>query len=186
MKKKKTTSTKVLQKDKWLSLALESITKTGEGVPSVEALCKSLGVSRGSFYWHFKDRRDFLRCLSEYWANYSVEQVIEKLSSFRGSAEDRLLFIMKMVIPQNRGRHYLNMRFLSMTEPEVEKVLKEFDKKRLSFVKNIFHEMGFRNAELDARTEAFVYFMTGEHVFLKNKPMTMKKLKQLWDIFTVP
>lgn len=186
MRKNNKAPNEVLTKNQWLSLALESITKKGKGVPSVEALCKSIGVSRGSFYWHFKDRSDFLQCFSEYWANYSVEQVVEKLSSFRGSAEDRLFLIMKMVIPQKRGRHYLTMRSLAVTEPEVEKTLRTFDKKRLSFVKNLFHEIGFRDAELEARTEAFVYFMTGEHVFLKNKPVTMKKLKQWRDIFVTP
>jgi hypothetical protein len=116
----------------------------------------------------------------------SVEQVIEKVNKSQGSAKDSLLLIMKTVIQGKLGRHYLTMRYLATTEPEIEKILRGLDKQRLSFVKSLFYELGFCNAELEARVMAFVYFMTGEHVFLKNKPIPLRKLKLLLNIFTAP
>jgi len=186
MKNKNNKTTKVLSKSRWLSRALDLIAESGKGVPSLEDLCKQLGVSRGSFYWHFKNRQDFLRCIAEYWVEYSVAEVVEKLNSFQGKAEDRMLKIIEAVILQSRGRHYLTMRFLAVTEPEVEKVLRKLDKQRLSFVKTVFYELGFRKSELEARTEAFVYFMTGEHVFLKDKSVSVEKIKKWRDIFVKP
>lgn len=186
MKKKINKQNIRLSKQHWLSQALESIAKTGQGVPPIEKLCKQIGVSRGSFYWHFKNRQDFLQCLAQYWEDYSVKEVIEKLDNFQGTGKELLLQIMEAVIPPNRGRHYLTMRLLAVTEPEAEKVLRKLDKQRLSFIKSIFYELGFRNSELEARTEAFVYFMTGEHVFLKDKTALLSELKQWRDMFVKP
>ena len=50
-----------------LTRALEVLGKQGAGELTVESLARQLGVTKGSFYWHFKDRADFFRQLIEYW-----------------------------------------------------------------------------------------------------------------------
>ena len=56
-----------LSKEEWLARALEVLGKKGAGELTIESLARHLGVTKGSFYWHFRDRADFFRQLIEYW-----------------------------------------------------------------------------------------------------------------------
>ena len=48
----------------------------GIGSVAVEPLARRLGITRGSFYWHFKDRRALLEATLERWERESTEAVI--------------------------------------------------------------------------------------------------------------
>jgi AcrR family transcriptional regulator len=65
-----------LSRDEWLEQALEVTSRKPHGKLRIHELVKHLGVTRGSFYWHFKDREDFVRSLGEYWDRWSTDQVI--------------------------------------------------------------------------------------------------------------
>ena len=47
-------------KPQWLRAGLEALRKGGVGAVRVERLAEDVGVTKGSFYWHFRDRRDLL------------------------------------------------------------------------------------------------------------------------------
>ena len=59
-----------LTREEWLSKALEEIVSTEMGVTlGVRELCQRLDVSAGSFYWHFKDKADFVSNLVDGWGS---------------------------------------------------------------------------------------------------------------------
>ena len=47
-------------KKSWLDAALQALASGGIDQVRIESLAKKLGVTKGSFYWHFKDREQFL------------------------------------------------------------------------------------------------------------------------------
>jgi AcrR family transcriptional regulator len=55
----------------WLAKALELLAEEGGAKPHIETLCHELKVTRGSFYWHFRSRAEFVRALVDYWAGRS-------------------------------------------------------------------------------------------------------------------
>ena len=65
-----------LGQDDWLNAALESLNEKGIDAVKVLPLSHKLGVTRGSFYWHFKDREDLLRQMLEYWERELTDVVI--------------------------------------------------------------------------------------------------------------
>ena len=86
-----------LSKEEWLARALEVLGKKGAGELTVESLARQLGVTKGSFYWHFRDRADFFRQLIEYWDEHFTQTVIAKISGQGVPAEERLLELMRLV-----------------------------------------------------------------------------------------
>ena len=63
----------------------------------IDTLCKALGVTKGSFYWHFEDRDDFVRSVVEFWSKNFTDPVVEQISQRGGSAADRLKSLMQTV-----------------------------------------------------------------------------------------
>ena len=66
-------------KDDWTRAALEVIAVEGVGGVKVESLADRLGITKGSFYWHFTDRRDLIEGALELWYRLATADVIERL-----------------------------------------------------------------------------------------------------------
>ncbi|MFZ9012276.1 MAG: TetR/AcrR family transcriptional regulator, partial [Anaerohalosphaeraceae bacterium] len=86
-------SKKRFSKTTWLEKSLEILSKEGEKKLTVEHLVKEMGVTRGSFYWHFKSRADYIQCLSEYWAEEYSAKAMRLANSEKPDAKERLLFL---------------------------------------------------------------------------------------------
>ena len=61
-----------LSREDWLEESLRILAQEGDRPITVEVLCERLGVSRGSFYWHFKDTEDFHVAVIEHWEELST------------------------------------------------------------------------------------------------------------------
>jgi AcrR family transcriptional regulator len=59
--------TTVLARRDWIDAGLELLVGKGVDHVKITRLADALGVTRGSFYWHFKDRDDLLSALVEDW-----------------------------------------------------------------------------------------------------------------------
>ena len=60
--------------------ALEVLYSEGIGKVSIVRIARDLGVTSGSFYWHFKDRSDLLRSLLDFWVQSQTEAIIEEVN----------------------------------------------------------------------------------------------------------
>jgi len=81
-----------LQREDWLRAARLALLRGGIGAVRVEKLARSLRVTKGSFYWHFRDRNDLLESLLREWENEVVE-ILPRLG--RGTASQRLMALVR-------------------------------------------------------------------------------------------
>src|SRR5215204_6850233 len=65
----------------WVDLGLKTLAKSGFTALKAEPLAKAMGVSRGSFYWHFADIGAFHAAILKHWREVAAEQVIAGLES---------------------------------------------------------------------------------------------------------
>lgn len=143
-------------RDEFLDRSLDVLSEEGEAKLRIDRLVSRLGVTKGSFYWHFENRADFVRSLAKYWADTSTGAVIDDMDAQTGSAEDRLFGLMKRISRQDLVDHDLAMRTWAFHEPEIAPIVRKVDRMRLTFVRGLFQEMGFEGEELEARTRIFV------------------------------
>src|SRR3981189_1316395 len=69
-----------LGREIWLETARQALIQEGTAGVEINRLAKRLGVSRGGFYWFFKDRAQLLEKLLEYWVHTSTvlfERILE-------------------------------------------------------------------------------------------------------------
>ena len=180
-------SGKLSRKD-WLSRSLEVLSREGNAKLRIDTLTKSLGITKGSFYWHFKDRADFVKSLAEYWAKNSTNQVIDELNQVQGDASNRLFELMKYLFHKDFGKYDIAMRAWAAQEPVVARIVKKVDKQRFAFVRSLFAELGFKGQELEMRTRTFVVFHSLElGSFVRGtKKERLKLLKLRHAFFTRP
>lgn len=147
-------------KDRWLETALNVLAKEGGARLRIEGLAKSLGVTKGSFYHHFKNREDFVRALIEYWSREFTESIIASVNAHEGSASERLFSLNQHIEAEGLDRYDIAFRSWAAQDPLVADALREVDLKRFEFVRGVFEELGFRGADLDMRVRLFLVFVS--------------------------
>src|SRR3954452_24974213 len=69
-----------LSADDWEQAALDLIATQGVSAVAVESLAKQLGVTKGSFYWHFPTREALLKAAFDQWEKRSMDKFIEEIA----------------------------------------------------------------------------------------------------------
>ena len=160
-----------MNREEWLMAALEEVAKKGGAKLHIDRLVKSLGVTKGSLYWHFKDREDFVQSLLEFWAEYSNGQVFESVNQIGGDARYRLKSVMQIIFTKGLDKFELAMRAWAAEEPSIAIIVREVEVHRLAYARSLFAEMGFQGQDLEMRARLFVRYMEGEVVsFYKQSP----------------
>lgn len=148
-----------LTREEWLRRALDVVATKGNAKLRIHELVKHLGVTRGSFYWHFKDRDDFVRQLVDYYHSWSTDQVIVEVARVGGDASQRLKTVMRVVAENDLGRYEIAMTSWGVQEPFVAESFEVAIRRRIEFIRALFLELGFQGQELETRTFAFVGYM---------------------------
>lgn len=159
-----------LTREEWLARALELLARRGNAKLRVDAICNALGVTKGSFYWHFRDREDFQHNLVEYWRTNFTSRPIEALRTLKSDARDRLWSLMTALHEQGYPRYDVSVRAWAAQDPHLAELVRKVDDERLDFVRSLFAEMGFSGADLEMRTRLFVVYHSMEPGLFEKEP----------------
>lgn len=147
-----------LSQEEWLEEALKVLAAEGNRLLTVETLCNRLGVSRGSFYWHFKSKDEFLLAIIEFWEEKATTAIRDKLLSLSLSPQEKLLALIETIVSYKYSQFELPVRIWAMKEPKTKKVLQRIDRTRYETVRSLFEEMGYTGDELEMRTQSCVIY----------------------------
>ena len=173
-----------LSKTDWLKHGLEALRLYGLRGLNIEPLAEHIGVTKGSFYWHFKDRSDFCEKLVQYWEEELTAVAIDKIRALPGAADERLKALMELVINEELGRYDADVRAWSAFEDIAEKAVARVDKQRMGYVKSLFGEMGFSKKEAEIRSRVFYLYIVGEFMILSDTEERSKYLAEKHKFFT--
>ena len=158
-----------LNKDEWLERSLTQLAQN-KGNFNIEELVKQLGVTKGSFYWHFKSRNDFIHTLLDYWEISSTQSVFIEMEKYcNADAENRLLQLMRLLRNKAVCQHDIAMRNMATLNKEAAAKVLKVDEMRLHFVNGLFREIGFRGKDLEVRVHVFAVFHSLREGFLGKK-----------------
>jgi len=144
-----------LDSEAWVQAALAIVAEQGvEGV-RVEVLAKQLGVTKGSFYWHFRDRDALLEAVLETWRRQATLRIITRLDQSTQSAAGRLRQLLQLPfdgVRAERGAEIeLSLRLWSRRDARARATLAEVDQLRLSYIGGLLEDCGFSARDAKAR-----------------------------------
>jgi AcrR family transcriptional regulator len=163
-------STKRFNRADWLHQALEVLATQGPAKLNIQNLCQALGVSRGSFYWHFDNRQAFTLALLEMWHEEYSESATKFIEAGGGSGREKFNRLVLAIFEQRLTRFDLPIRSWAMQEPEIAELVRRTDRFRLNYVRKLFGEMGFQGRELDARARTALAALTMQENLMDDSP----------------
>ncbi|MEY4763678.1 MAG: hypothetical protein RI907_351 [Pseudomonadota bacterium] len=142
----------------WIDAALAHLVDHNIDAVRVDVLARKMGVTRGSFYWHFTDRDDLLKRVLQHWRTTTTEAVIAR---FQG--RDPVTVVRELLALPAHGRTAAQassveqaVREWARRDPTAREMLDEVDNRRLTYFAECFTALGHDAAE--ARLRAFMLY----------------------------
>jgi AcrR family transcriptional regulator len=139
----------------WAEAALQLIAEAGLGRLTVDALAARLGVTKGSFYWHFKSRSDLLAAALGRWEKRTTAEAIKGLDAI-ADARRRLELILDAASQPPRSRSLYAALAEAPEDPVVRSVLNRVASARIAYLEDCYRKLGLR-PELAKATAVFAY-----------------------------
>ncbi len=124
----------------WETAALAAVADHGLAAVAVEPLARRLGVTKGSFYWHFADRDALLIAALRRWEHDYTERVVAEVAAVAEPAE-RLRRLIGTVVGGGRGDR-IHLALASSDHPRVKEALARVTRRRLDYLAACYAELG--------------------------------------------
>lgn len=121
--------------------ALTVLAEGGVGAVAVEPLAHRLGVTRGSFYWHFADRNALLREALEWWELQGTDAVIARVAEL-AEPRERLRALFRIAITEDPTAGLEPALVAHADDPVVAPVLHRVTQRRVAFLADGYAELG--------------------------------------------
>jgi AcrR family transcriptional regulator len=147
----------------WTSAGLRALAAGGPEAVRIESLAKELGVTKGSFYWHFRDRQALLEALLDTWEETLVDEAIEVADRGGGDARSRLRRLFRLAGEREDILELeLSVRDWARREPVVAARVARVDDRRLNYLRPLFAEFCDDGADVEGRCLLVLTLLVGE------------------------
>jgi AcrR family transcriptional regulator len=143
----------------WLDLGLKTLARSGFTALKAEPLAKAMGVSRGSFYWHFKDIGAYHAAILKHWREVAAEQVIANLEA--SSQDDNPLLLLLRRTFSGKLALENAVRTWATLDPMARAAVQATDRRRLSYVQKLFERSGVSPGVARSRAQIFYWAFLG-------------------------
>jgi AcrR family transcriptional regulator len=159
----------------WIDFALKTLAREGFDALKADVLARKLGVSRGSFYWHFTDLSAFHARVIGHWKQVATEAIIADVERFQ-SGEERLDALVRLAFGDGAAVE-VRMRNWADSNAEAARALSDIDRRRQRYIEQLLVTAGI--ASPLARTRARLLYWTYLGAALSRTRLTGQRLNRM-------
>lgn len=150
-----------LSYDDWVDGALSLLAREGVGSIRIPRLCQELGVTKGSFYWHFDDIDQLTAAMADRWSAIQSEAVRELSALAAIPLEERIEKMAAMLVDHRHWTVETTVREWSRSNPKVAAAVRTLDQRVFETLRNTMLDLGFDENQAALRAGAMVYIGLG-------------------------
>jgi len=150
------------KEEDWIAAAREMLIEGGVAAVEVNRLASWLGVTRGGFYWRFKNRQDLLHHLLKDW-HQTNNKPLFRAAKPPGTPRERMARVIALWIDGNEFNAALDaaVRDWARIDSTVEKTVRNADDLRIKALSQIFLDAGQDAEEARVRGRVIYYHQVG-------------------------
>ena len=161
-----------LDRAAWIQAALEVLADEGVQGMRVEVLAKRLRVTKGSFYWHFKDRQDLLSGVLETWKAGRIQDIVKQTRLEPGRERAQIARLVD-IYSTSRSRKglliELAVREWARRDAEAAAIVEEVDAWRLRCARELFLACGLPQHEASTRSMLLYAYVFGASIMIYDR-----------------
>jgi AcrR family transcriptional regulator len=161
----------------WLDQGLKTLAKRGFTALKADPLAKAMGVSRGSFYWHFADIAAFHAAVLDHWREVAAERVIAGLEAF--TAGDNPLSVLVHRAFDGKPALEKAVRSWAAIDPKARAAVQAIDRRRLQYLEHMLRQSGLASDVACARAQILYWTYLG--FALSDQPLSSARRLAMID-----
>jgi AcrR family transcriptional regulator len=169
-----------LSAEDWAQAALTAIGEGGLAAVAVEPLAARLGATKGSFYWHFRNRQALIEAALAVWEREHTEQVIA-LTDAEPDPADRLRRLFTLVVGVSRQDRIETALLATADEPLVAPVVRRVTQRRIDHVASVFEQLGLSPEQARQRAVLAVSVYLGHVQIARAAPDALPPVGAPWQ-----
>lgn len=160
----------------WTLAAFHRLSEGGVDAVRIEPLAKDLGVSKGSFYWHFEDRQALLTEMLTFWREQGTQAIIEQIESETTGPRERIYALTHLVFGQQQGdRAEVALRAWAARDEQARQAVRAVDEARTSYVTSLLIAAGVPKEAATTRTAIVYRTLLGEFLLRRSGGEALSK-----------
>lgn len=172
-----------LDRRRFLDAAFEILGESGWQAVRINPLCARLGVTKGSFYWHFESREALLSAMLAAWESHGTEAIIATVEQAQASAAERLRLLLLTVFAgaPHSDRIEAAIRAWAAADPQAAAMVARVDARRVAYVRDLLQATGVTRAVATHRSAILYRTLIGEFTWRSHggAPLSAKALAEL-------
>ena len=136
-----------LRPAEWVNAGLKALAKSGFSALKAGTLANRLGISRGSFYWHFADVPAFHAAILQCWREIALENIIDEIE---GAAADPLEALVHRAFARDTGIERA-VRAWATADPRARAAVEKVDAERIGYLRKLLIAAGIPAGEAATR-----------------------------------
>lgn len=130
----------------WEQATLDLIAEQGVAAVAVEPLARRLGVTKGSFYWHFPTREALLQAALARWEQADVEGMLRQIDRVADPRE-RLVQLFRRTSGELKTHVIYSALLKALDHPVVQPVMQRLSQRRLNYLSVAYRALGMSRRE---------------------------------------
>ncbi|MCP4319352.1 MAG: TetR/AcrR family transcriptional regulator [Hyphomicrobiales bacterium] len=163
-------------REEWINLALEILISDGVGNVKVMNLAQKLNVSRSSFYWFFKSRRDLLDQLLHLWEHKNTASIVERAKRPAHSITEAVMNVFECWIDETVYDPRLDfaVREWARRSPDVRRLVDQADNERVEAISAMFRLHDYEKIDAFIRARVLYFMQVGYYALELREPMDLR------------
>jgi AcrR family transcriptional regulator len=163
-------------RDAWLATARKHLIQFGIAAVKVERLAKARRVTRGGFYWQFKNLDDLLSTLLADWEVNNSSALLWALRS-QGTPSERFARLVEVLIDEDEYSPAYDMavREWALTSKAARAAVRRVDDRRIDGIKQLMLDAGYEPDEASIRARVTYYHQVGYYAMREQEPKEVRR-----------
>ncbi len=152
------------------------LTESGVEAVKVMPLANKLGLSRTSFYWHFKDRDELLEAMIRHWEDKNTGNLVQQTEAYAESISEAMFNLFDCWLNKDLfdSRLDLAIRNWARNDPALQTRLDGADTRRQNAISDMFLRFGFDAVQAEVRSMTVIYTQIGYISMLVREPLARR------------
>jgi AcrR family transcriptional regulator len=130
----------------WEIAALDLLAEQGVAAVAVEPLARRLGVTKGSFYWHFASRDELLEATLRRWEEADADTLTGQVEQIADPRE-RLIELFRRTSREMRSHVIYSALLKALDHPAVRPVMQRLSQRRIQYLALAFKAVGLNRRD---------------------------------------
>ena len=148
---------------RWIEEGMRALAAGGPDAVRIESLARTLGVTRGGFYWHFDNREALLGEMLDAWERETTSALIDRLEAEDGGARVKLRRLWQLATERAVLPLDLAVRDWARRDPAVARRLVRVDDRRMEYLRMLYRPLCGDEDEVEIRALLSFSLLIGDH-----------------------